>query len=141
MQRGRVCKGLAVFQAQRWGESAMETPESGLQAWSCWAWQEFGFYTKSRFILDTASASCYLFLLPFSITQGSQFPVQTSFQKLQVGRCKAGVCSQLSLCPYPDLTSRPGKLAGTSWWGRGRGNTICCSLLSTSPLSDPHPLL
>lgn len=105
------------------------------------ALQELGLYMKSRFILDTASARCYLFSLSFPITQGSQFPVLTSFQKLKVGRCRAGICSQLSLCPYPDLTSRPGKLAGTSWWGRGRGNTICCSLLSVSPLSGPHPLL
>lgn len=140
MQRCRVCKGLTVFQAQRWGEICYGDTRELAAGLVVLALQEFGFYTKNRFILDSASAS-YLFFLSFSITQGSQFPVQTSFQKLKVGRCKAGICSQLSLCPYPDLTSRPGKLAGTSWWGRGRGNTICCSLLSISPLSGPHPLL
>lgn len=41
-----------------------------------------GFHTKSRLILDTASAGCYLFFLSFPVTQGSQFPVQASFQKL-----------------------------------------------------------
>lgn len=79
---------------------------------------------KSRLILDTVSVGSYLFFLLFSIPQESQFPVQTSFQKPKVGRCKAGVCSQLSLGPHPELTSSPGRLGGTSWWGGGGGDHL-----------------
>lgn len=81
-----------------------------------------------------------LFFLLFSFTPGSSFPVQASFQKPSVGRCAAGVCSQLGPGPCSDLPDSPGRLSSTSWWGRGWG-TICWSLLSVTPLSGPRPLL
>ena len=79
-----------------------------------------------------------LFFLLFSTTQGSSFPVQASFQKPSVGRCKAVVCSQLGLGPHSDLADTPGKPKSTSWWAGGWGDhllvpIVCQPIVGSSP--------
>lgn len=85
------------------------------------------------------SVGCYSFSY-FSIPQGSYFPVQASFQKPSVGRCKAGVCRQLSLGPHS--TSPAGLASRVAPAGSVGvvGNHLLLPIVH-HPLSGPRPLL